>query len=125
MPCGYINQCKEISPYTGKPFPVLPNASSSGEDGAPSFIFGTQFSRSDDTATYFSQDLWKDGVVKTGDVITWKSHAKDILASDIQGVMFGAGVGASTSNLYMGQTEGKATDNCYCIAKFQQYYLSG
>ena len=123
LPCGYINSCQEISPYTGKPFADLPNISPSGEDGAPCFIFGTKFTRTTpETLKYFSSDMWKDQVVVNGNTITWKDHTDDLAQIGVEGIMFGAGVGASTSNLYMGQTAGKATDNAYCISKFQQFY---
>jgi len=126
LPCGYVNTCAEISPYTGKPFPILPNSNSSGEDGCPCFIFGSQFSRWDATTlAYFSGNNWKDDGVKVSEnSIIWKSHVDTMFSSRIKAVMFGAGVGASTSNLYMGQTSGLATDNKYCISKFQQYYTA-
>jgi len=126
LPCGYINSCKEISPYTGKSFPDMKNVAPYGEDGAPCFVFGTKFSRSDaTTAAYFSSNQWKDtSLTRVGNEITWGNHTKMLYDKRIKSVMFGAGVGASVSNLYMGQTNGVATDSKYCISKFQQFYSS-
>ena len=124
LPCGYINASQERSPYTGSLFPVLTDIPPSGEDGCPCFVFGSTFTRDAATKDYFGADDWKDGVVVLGNTIKWKDHTNFLFNNGIEGVLFGAGVGASTTNLYMGQSGGMATDNKYCISKFQGYYLA-
>jgi hypothetical protein len=124
MPCGYINNSTEISPYTNKPYPLLTNVAPSGEDGSPTFFFGGSFTRSDPTTlAYFGTNNWKDNVKVVGNTITYPDHTDFLFENGIESLMVGAGVGASTTNLYMGQSAGLATDNKYCISKFQQYYV--
>jgi hypothetical protein len=102
----------------------LTNKPQFGEDGAPSFVFGSTFARDSVTSKYFAANEWKDDVKIDNNTITWPDHTQMLLDAGIKGLMFGAGVGISTSNLYMAQTAGLATDSCYNIVKFQDYYIS-
>ena len=122
LPCGYINSCQESSPYTEKPFPDLKNVQPSGEDGGICYVFGSVFKRTANLE-YFSKNDWKDTSAKTvGNTITWSDKTKELYEKGVSVIMFGAGVGASTTNIFMNQTSGIATDNKYGIFKFQNFY---
>lgn len=128
IPVGHIDNSTLVSPYTGNPFSILGNATSSRyEDSAPTFFLGDTFSATNllRTNAYFALNLSNDPKIsQNGSQITWGSHTQETVDSGVVAVLFGAGVGASTqgtpspSNVDIS----KPTDDYWWITKAQQYF---
>ncbi len=117
LPVGHINTSQAADPYTGGLFPTLIDSNRQLEDSSPTFFLGDTFATTGARYTYFAQDLAGDPkVTSNGSTITWGSHMPDAAAAGVVSVLFGAGVGASTSG------EGTVTDGYWWINAVQGYY---
>jgi hypothetical protein len=117
LPVGHINTSQAADPYTGGLFPVLSDADRQLEDSAPTYFLGDTFATSGARYSYFSQNLAADPKLSSnGSNITWGSHMADAANAGVVSVLFGAGVGASTSGV------GAPTDGYWWITAAQGYY---
>jgi hypothetical protein len=118
LPVGHINSSTALNPYssTGK-FPDLSHYYQSYEDSSTTFFFGDTFTTTGARKEFFSRNGSGDaGLAVSGDSITWSSHMAEAAAAGVAGMMFGAGVGASTTNLGT-----PPTDGYLWIVKAQEY----
>jgi hypothetical protein len=117
LPVGHINNSQAADPYTGGLFPALINSNRQLEDSSPTYFLGDTFATTGARYTYFSANLAGDPKVTTnGSNTTWGSHMADAANAGVVSVLFGAGVGASTSG------EGDTTDSYWWITAVQGYY---
>jgi hypothetical protein len=120
LPVGHINNSQLADPYTGGLFPTLIDSDRQLEDSAPTFFLGDTFQTSGARYTWFSANLAGDPKVTTvGANTTWGSHMADAAAAGVESVLFGAGVGASTSGV-----GAPPTDSYWWITAAQGYYNS-
>ncbi|MEZ5351604.1 MAG: cellulose binding domain-containing protein [Bryobacteraceae bacterium] len=119
LPVGRINGTRESNPYSSEgTFPDLPNAHRLFEDSAPTFFFGDTFAAAEPRASYFASNASADPGLAAGEgVITWSSHIRDAAQAGVRVILFGAGVGASTSSV--GEPP---SDSYWWITKAQNYY---
>ena len=119
LPVGHINSTQAVNPYDGnRVFPDLPNNNRKGEDSAPVFFFGDAFVTSGKRFDFFATNKSSDGALfESGDAIIWGEHFSEAAASGVTMALFGAGVGASTTNV-----GSPPTDSFWWISKAQQYY---
>lgn len=122
LPIGHINATTTISAYTGAPFEPLNNTEKHYEDSTPDFFLGDTFVVENDLRlNYFSQNIYHDSTMAVhGDTITWGRHMNATRQSGVVTVMFGAGVGASTTGI-----GNPPADQYFWIQKVQGYYLDG
>jgi hypothetical protein len=121
LPVGRINGTRETNPYdpSGR-FPVLANLHRQFEDSAPSFFFGDTFAASGPRADYFASNASRDPGLKVEDgLITWPSHMEAAREAGVVAILFGAGVGASTSSV-----GDPPSDAYWWITKAQGYYAT-
>lgn len=120
MPVGRINSTQAVNPYDPSGvFSDLTNTNQNYEDSAPDFLLGDVFNCTGAPYSYFSLDLGGDPLVAaSGNTVTWGSHMPDAASSGVIAVLFGAGVGASTSGV-----GAPPTDGYWWITKVQQYFL--
>ncbi len=120
IPVGHINTTRLVNPYSStQVFPDLTNKNRKLEDSAPVFFLGDTFATTGARYTYFSANLGHDSkVTSDGTSITWGPHVSDAASAGVMSVLFGAGVGASTSGA------GAPTDSYWWITNAQRYYAS-
>jgi len=119
LPVGRINRSLEENPYesTGR-FAELANTHQRYEDSAAPFFFGDTFAVSGPRRDYFGSNLSGDPGVTTGEeTVAWRPHMEDAVRAGVRAILFGAGVGASTSG-----TGVSATDGFWWITKAQRYF---
>lgn len=118
LPVGRINGTTQSNPYDASgTFADLNNTSQHYEDSAPSYFFGDTFQTTDSRAAYFGSNQSGDaGVTVNGNTVTWTSHMRDALDAGITTLLFGAGVGDSTSSV-----GNPPTDGYWWITKAQEY----
>ena len=120
LPVGHINSSAAVNPYseTGR-FPDLTNSNRQGEDSAPTFFFGDTFTTTGARFSFFSTNRGADtGISTNGNSITWSEHLSAAKAAGVTMVLFGAGVGGSTTNVGT-----PPSDGFWWITKTQRYYL--
>jgi hypothetical protein len=119
LPVGHIDGSTRQDPYNDTHiFPDLTNTNRLYEDSAPTFFLGDTFSAAAQRFDYFSANLGGDPGLKTnGSFITWREHMTDAAAAGVVGALFGAGVGASTSNV-----GSPPSDNYWWITAAQSYF---
>ena len=120
LPVGHINSTLKADPYTTSGvFTDLPNTVTQYEDSSSTFFFGDKFNNS--TAArlaFFSENGGGDATLAVnGSIITWGSHMSDAAGAGVIAALFGAGVGASTTNL-----GNPPTDGYWWITSAQTYY---
>lgn len=121
LPVGHINSSLAVNPYsnTGK-FPDLPNNFRKSEDSAPTYFFGDRFNTTRARFSFFSLNGGSDPKLQiSGNTITWGDHMSEAATAGVVMAMFGAGVGASTTNIGT-----PPSDDYWWITKAQQYYLN-
>lgn len=121
LPVGHINSSLAANPYsqTGV-FPDLPNTLRKSEDSAATFFFGDRFTTAGARLSFFAQNGGNDLKLRvSGNTITWGDHFSEAAASGVIMAMFGAGVGASTTNIGT-----PPSDDYWWITKAQRYYAS-
>lgn len=117
LPAGHINNSLSPSPYAQNgQFPTLTNQAQSYEDSAPVYFFGDRFDvTSGPRLTWFGTG--QDPKLQVaGSTVTWGPHMQEAAAAGVISMMFGAGVGHSTTNVGT-----PPTDNYWWITKAQQY----
>ncbi|HMV49899.1 MAG TPA: cellulose binding domain-containing protein [Blastocatellia bacterium] len=121
LPVGHINSSLATNPYSATgTFPDLPNNLRKSEDSAPVYFFGDRFNTTGARFTHFSANGGNDPKLKvSGNTITWGDHMSEAAASGVIMAMFGAGVGAGTTNI-----GGPPSDDYWWITKAQAYYLN-
>lgn len=121
LPVGHINSSLATNPYSATgTFPDLPNNFRKSEDSAPVYFFGDRFTTTGARFTHFSANGGNDPKLRvSGNTITWGDHMSEAAAAGVIMAMFGAGVGASTTNI-----GGPPTDDYWWITKAQAYYLN-
>ena len=119
LPVGHINRSQTANPYDGgKLFPELQNANRQGEDSAPTFFFGDEFVTTGRRYDFFSTNQSNDaGLHLSAGAITWGEHMNAAAEVGVEMALFGAGVGASTTNVGV-----SATDSLWWITKAQKYF---
>ncbi len=121
LPVGHINSSLAPNPYsTSGTFPDLPNTYQHYEDSAPTFFFGDTFTAAGPRLAYFGSNQSRDtGLVVNDQTITWRDHMKSAADAGIVSILFGPGVGPSTTNL--GNPPG---DSFWWITKAQEYFAN-
>lgn len=119
LPVGHINGTVDINPYTGRPFEILDNGDTKGEDSAPTFFFGDTFKPgAGNRLNYFGKSEAKDPkITVNGDTVTWGSHMEEAKEAGIISMLFGAGVNSSTDAV-----GSPPTDDYWWMVKAQKYY---
>lgn len=119
LPVGHINGTHKADPYTvAGSFTDLPDTNAAYEDSAPTFFFGDSFDAGGARLAFFSQNAGADpGLAANGTMVTWGAHLADAAAAGVSVALFGAGVGASTTNI--GNPPG---DGYWWITSAQTYY---
>ncbi|MEG0297575.1 MAG: hypothetical protein RR486_15915 [Clostridium sp.] len=119
LPVGHINGSVANNPYTGRPFEILDNGDTKGEDSAPSYFFGDTFKPgAGNRLNYFGKSVAKDPkITVNGDTVTWGSHMEEAKDAGIVSMLFGAGVNSSTDAV-----GSPPTDDYWWMVKAQQYY---
>lgn len=118
IPVGHINGTVDLNPYTGRPFEILDNGVTKGEDSAPTYFFGDTFKASGNRLEYFGRSIKGDPKIKVnGDTITWGSHMEEAKDAGVISILFGAGVNSSTDAV-----GSPPTDDYWWITKAQKYY---
>ncbi|HLG96414.1 MAG TPA: cellulose binding domain-containing protein [Bryobacteraceae bacterium] len=119
LPVGHINSSLRKDPYASAgTFPDLMNSNRSLEDSSSTFFFGDSFTSSGARLAFFSKNDGKDPKVSvSGQSITWGEHLSDSAAAGVIAALFGAGVGASTTNIGT-----PPTDSYWWITAAQSYY---
>jgi hypothetical protein len=118
LPVGRINTTMESNPYSphGR-FEDLPNTVQRYEDSAAPFFFGDTLTSVGDRRDYFATNRTGDpGMSVSGDAVTWTAHVADAERAGVVAILFGAGVGASTSSV-----GDPPTDGFWWITKAQNY----
>jgi hypothetical protein len=118
LPVGHINSSTALNPYSslGR-FPELTNFYQTYEDSSTTFFFGDTFTTTGARKEFFSRNWSGDsGLSVSGDAVTWSSHIAEAAAAGVVGMMFGAGVGASTTNV-----GDPPSDGFLWIVKAQEY----
>jgi hypothetical protein len=118
LPVGRINGSQEPNPYssTGR-FGDLANIHQQYEDSAPTYFFGDSFVATGPRREHFAANLSNDpAFTVAGDEITWPEHMTDAARAGVAAILFGAGVGASTSSV--GEPP---PDGYWWITKAQRY----
>ncbi|MEZ5403504.1 MAG: cellulose binding domain-containing protein [Bryobacteraceae bacterium] len=122
LPVGRINATLAKNPYdpSGR-FQALGNTHRSFEDSAATFFFGDRFEATGPRGEYFAADGSGDEGVTAGEgVVNWRGHMKDAADAGVRLMLFGAGVGASTSSV-----GDPPSDGYWWIVKAQQYFSNG
>jgi hypothetical protein len=119
IPVGRINSSLAVNPYAAAGgFPDLANTNQQYEDSAPDFFLGDTFACAANPYAYFSANLGGDPLVSsTQNTVTWGSHMQNTAASGVIAILFGAGVGASTTGV-----GSPPSDGYWWITQVQQYY---
>jgi hypothetical protein len=118
LPVGRINSTLAANPFTydGR-FPGLRNTFQSFEDSAPTYFLGDSFTAAGPRYDYFARNRGADPLVSAGSgTVTWTAHADDAARAGVTAMLFGAGVGSSTTNI-----GAPPTDGYWWIVKAQQY----
>ena len=108
LPVGHINGTTTTNPYdvSGK-FTDLNNTTQHYEDSAPSYFFGDTFTTTASRASYFGTNMAGDPDVSvSGTTVSWNEHINEALSSGITTLLFGAGVGDSTTSVGTPPTDG-------------------
>lgn len=114
MPVGHIN--------TSSSGHILDGSPGHGQDSSASWFMGDTFQPPDNDSSHWRSNRWNDSSLSTnGQTITWKSHLSSLASHGISTIMFGAGVGISTTNL-ASPLNPQATDGGFLNTKIQQYY---
>jgi hypothetical protein len=118
LPVGHINSSTALNPYSASGrFPDLNQYYQSYEDSSTTFFFGDMFTTTGARKEFFSRNASGDsGLTVSDDNITWSSHMTEAAAAGVMGMMFGAGVGASTTNV-----GDPPSDGFLWIVKAQEY----
>lgn len=118
LPVGHINSSTALNPYSSSGrFPELTSFYQNYEDSSTTFFFGDTFTTAGARKEFFSKNASGDtGLSVAGDNVTWPSHVAEAAAAGVVGMMFGAGVGASTTNV-----GSPPTDGYLWIVKVQEY----
>lgn len=119
LPVGHINSTQTSNPYsdTGR-FNDLTNNNRQGEDSAPTFFFGDTFTTNGARFDFFSANRGADNSLLTnGNSIVWGEHLSAAKAAGVTMALFGAGVGASTTNV-----GSPPSDGFWWIIKTQRYF---
>jgi len=121
MPVGRINGSTEPNPYSASGrFDDLPNTIQRYEDSSSTFFFGDTFTATGVRRDHFASNRSNDpGLVQNGDRLTWPEHMTAAAEAGVISILFGAGVGASTSSI-----GDPPTDGFWWITKTQRYYDS-
>ncbi len=119
LPVGRINRTQQENPYVSSGrFEDLTNAHQRYEDSAPVFFLGDTFTTTGTRRDYFATNRGEDAALQVdGDTITWGSHMRQAADAGVVSILFGAGVGASTSSI-----GDPPTDGFWWITKAQRYY---
>ena len=102
LPIGHINSSQMPDPNNGgRLFPDLTNNNRQGEDSTSTFFFGDTFVTSGKRYAHFSLNRGGDAAFSTqsGGAITWGEHLSAAQNAGVTMALFGAGVGASTTNI--------------------------
>lgn len=118
LPAGHINSSRESNPYDlSGVFGDLANTTNQYEDSAPTYFFGDTFTASGRRLEYFGVNRANDpGLRVSGSSVTWAPHMTDAASSGILTLLFGPGVGISTTSI--GALPG---DRFWWISKVQKY----
>ena len=118
VPTGHINTTRETNPYDlSGLFADLTNSTNRYEDSAGTFFFGDTFVTSGLRLSYFSANQAFDPSMRVnGSTVTWGPHMLDAASHGIISILFGPGVGISTSSI--GTNPG---DRFWWITKAQKY----
>jgi hypothetical protein len=121
IPVGHINSTMASDPYnSGGTFPDLNEGFQQYEDSAPTFFLGDTFSTTGARFTYFSTNQGNDVVVSVqGNQITWANHIVNAANAGVAAILFGAGVGSSTTNI-----GNPPSDSFWWTTKAQMYFQS-
>lgn len=124
LPVGHINHSLIEDPYNpGQVFPDLTNEPRIWEDSSPDYFLGNTFiPGAGNRYNWFSQNRVNDpGIVlhADGQTITWNPHMVEARNAGATILLFGDGVGNSTSG--RGQAN---TDSFWWITRTQSYYLN-
>lgn len=122
LPVGRINSTLKTDPYTTSgTFADLADTVTAYEDSSSTFFFGDSFSNTSAArAAFFSQNFGADPTLTvSGTTITWGPHLADAASAGAVAALFGAGVGASTTNL-----GNPPTDGYWWITSAQTYYAN-
>ena len=117
LPVGHINTSQAVNPYAadGK-FPLLSGQVRAHEDSAPVYFFGDTFTvPAGPRLPWFSTGQGPKLQV-SGSTVTWGAHMEEAASAGVISMMFGAGVGASTTNV-----GAPPTDGYWWITKAQEY----
>ena len=119
LPVGHINSSLRADPYSNSgTFADLTDSNGSLEDSSSTFFFGDRFVASGARFAFFSTNNGGDPKVKTdGQQIEWGEHLSDAKAAGVIAALFGAGVGASTTNI-----GDPPSDSYWWISAAQEYY---
>ncbi len=118
LPVGHINSSTASNPYAnnGK-FPDFNYLYQSHEDSSTTFFFGDTFTTTGARKQFFSLNASEDpGLSVSDDNVTWSSHMAEAAKAGVIAAMFGAGVGASTTNV-----GAPPSDGYLWIVKAQEY----
>ena len=126
IPAGYLNRSLDISPYTRKRYPELPDQIQSAEDSSIVFFLGGVYTRQD--AGYFKENTWNDRRLNIKEdcggsyTVAARNHIKLCRQQGIEYLLFGPGCDKSTTPVFMAQSGGVNTDNYFMVSKFMNYY---
>jgi hypothetical protein len=119
IPIGRIDGTRESNPYheSGR-FAPLDNTHQKFEDSAPAFFFGDSFTLTGARLPYFAANESADpGLTVEDSVVSWRPHMRDAWDAGVRAILFGAGVGASTSSV-----GSPPSDGYWWITKAQKYF---
>ncbi|MBL8211013.1 MAG: cellulose binding domain-containing protein [Bryobacterales bacterium] len=118
IPVGHINSTREPNPFDPLGlFPDLINTTNRYEDSAPTYFFGDTFVTTGSRFTWFASNQGNDPKLRVNaNAITWGSHMQEAAASGVFAVLFGPGVGISTTSI--GANPG---DKLWWMTKVQRY----
>jgi hypothetical protein len=121
LPVGHINSSTALNPYSSSGrFPDLTHFYQTHEDSSATFFFGDTFTTTGARKEFFSRNSSGDvGLSVSGDNVTWSSHMAEAAGAGVMAMMFGAGVGASTTNV-----GDPPTDGYLWIVKAQEYLVN-
>jgi len=100
LPVGRINNTLAVNPYAQSgQFAALTSQSQSHEDSAPVFFFGDSFNVAAGPRLNWFASGQDSKLQVAGSTVMWGAHMQEAAAAGVISMMFGAGVGASTTNV--------------------------
>jgi hypothetical protein len=120
LPVGRINSTLAENPYAASGrFEDLSNTNQRYEDSAPVFFLGDTFRTTGARRDYFLTNRSDDPGLKLANEneVQWAPHMKEAAEAGVISILFGAGVGASTSSV-----GSPPTDGYWWISKAQEYF---